>query len=274
MSTDAPAKDVATDLPEASGGGPAKHHRKRSSSLSDFTMLELDRHDDGELELVINEQPEELIQIPTSTLVVLTDTKVLNADDSVLGDVVTDITDFDFTLEDGKFTVRNWAGTKGYSDYIRDGLKYNKKDVKVVMLYESPSSSTDEHTFHNKTKFRFHDWPPPSKTSGKSVVGPCRYGMMNGASFPLFLKDGAPPDGLMEHWAKVVPNFKAPTFVDKITDEDTAYAYLPVEQIRNHVNDPDIHYHLAGKDAIHMMTQKVCRSCYARWCVALAHVQM
>jgi hypothetical protein len=127
------------------------------------------------------------------------------------------------------------------------------------MLYESPSSSTDAHTFHNKTKFRFHDWPPPSKTGGKSVVGPCRYGMMNGDSFPFFLKDGAPPDGLMEHWAKVVPNFKAPTFVDKITDNDTAYAYLPVEQIRNHVNDPDIHYHLAGKDAIHMMTQKVCR---------------
>ena len=61
----------------------------------------------------------------------------------------------------------------------------------------------------------------------------------------------------MDHWKAAVPNFKPPSYVPKITDENTVYAYLPVEQIRNHVNDPDAHYHLAGKDAIHMMTQKV-----------------
>ena len=34
------------------------------------------------------------------------------------------------------------------------------------------------------------------------------------------------------------------------------YAYLPVEQLKHHGNDPDTHFHLAGKDAIHPMTQK------------------
>jgi hypothetical protein len=61
----------------------------------------------------------------------------------------------------------------------------------------------------------------------------------------------------VEHWQSAVPGFVPPSYVDKITDAETVYAYLPVEQIRHHVNDPDIHYHLAGKDAIHLMTQKV-----------------
>ena len=30
-------------------------------------------------------------------------------------------------------------------------------------------------------------------------------------------------------------------------------------QIKNHVNDPDVPYHLAGKDAIHLMTEKTTR---------------
>jgi hypothetical protein len=60
----------------------------------------------------------------------------------------------------------------------------------------------------------------------------------------------------MEHWAAAVPGIPLPHFCSKVTEEDTVYAYLPVEQIKIHVNDPDIHYHLAGKDAIHLMTQK------------------
>jgi hypothetical protein len=126
----------------------------------------------------------------------------------------------------------------------------------IVMLFDSPTSSTSDFAFHNANKFRFHDWPPPSKTGGKSVLGPCRYALMSGNTYPVFLKDGTPPTGLIEHWKDAVPGFVAPTFIDKITDDHTVYAYLPVEQIRHHVNDPDVHYHLAGKDAIHLMTQK------------------
>jgi len=124
------------------------------------------------------------------------------------------------------------------------------------MLFESPTTSSGDFTFQNKNKFRFHDWPPPSKTGGKSVLGPCRYALMNGTSFPVFLKDGTPPAGLVEHWKRSVPGFQEPSYVNTITDAETVYAYLPVEAIRNHVNDPNVHYHLAGKDAIHMMTQK------------------
>ena len=203
--------------------------------------------------------------------------------------------DFD-NLDGYKFQVKNWDGKKHYSDYIAQGLKSKRKEAdkkkaeieaagnhmditansttstsfnsktlsnaasiysdNVVMLFDSPTSSTSDFAFHNANKFRFHDWPPPSKTGGKSVLGPVRYALMSGDTYPVFLKDGAPPEGLMEHWTEAVPGFVPPTFVDKITDEDTVYAYLPVEQIRHHVNDPDVHYHLAGKDAIHLMTQK------------------
>jgi hypothetical protein len=62
----------------------------------------------------------------------------------------------------------------------------------------------------------------------------------------------------MEHWAATIPGIadKLPRFVDRIHPEDLVYAYLPVEQIKNHVNNPEVHYHLCGKDAIHLMTQK------------------
>ena len=50
-----------------------------------------------------------------------------------------------------------------------------------------------------------------------------------------------------------------PNFVKVIHPDDLVYAYLPVEQIKNHVNDPDTHYHLVGKDSIVLMTQKTTR---------------
>jgi hypothetical protein len=222
----------------------------------------------------------------------------------LLQDMVHDITEFDFDNLDGyKFQVKDWDGKKHYSDYIAQGLRYKRKDAdkkkaeleaaaenmdvttnstttilsktmsnasniysdNIVMLFDSPTSSTSDFAFHNASKFRFHDWPPPSKTGGKSVLGPCRYALMSGNTYPVFLKDGAPPSGLLEHWSEAVPGFVAPTFIDKITDEHTVYAYLPVEQIRHHVNDPDVHYHLAGKDAIHLMTQKVCLYYTREW---------
>jgi hypothetical protein len=327
--------------PESSIGLPptpnsASRHRKNSSSLSDLSMLELDRTgDDGLMELIVHDVDQAACTtIPVASLIVVTDTSqlekptaveptttggaatatappTLEHHHSILQDMMHDWSDFgDFTLSEGEFRVKNWDGKKGYSDYIQQGLRFKAKQAaekvkaeavaaaansqattataingtsnneshaaaaaaasgppvpvvpsveNVVMLFESPSSCTADFTFQNLTKFRFHDWPPPSKTGGKSVLGPCRYALMNGTSYPVFLKDGVPPVGLVEHWQSSVPGFVPPSYVDKITDAETVYAYLPVEQIRHHVNDPDIHYHLAGKDAIHLMTQKVSR---------------
>jgi predicted ATP-grasp superfamily ATP-dependent carboligase len=63
----------------------------------------------------------------------------------------------------------------------------------------------------------------------------------------------------MEHWKETVPGFVEPSFVHEVSKDDTVYAYLPVEKQEHHVNDPAVHYHLAGKDAIHLMTQKTTR---------------
>jgi ATP-grasp domain len=88
------------------------------------------------------------------------------------------------------------------------------------------------------------------------MLGPCRYALMTGDVFPVFLRDAVPPEGLLEHWSKTVPGSVMPKFVSTIKSDDLVYAYLPVEQIQKHLNDPVIHYHLAGKDSIVLMTQK------------------
>jgi len=155
--------------------------------------------------------------------------------------------------------VRWWDRKKKYSDMIQDGLKFkNVETSRIVMLFESPSSSTDGTSFFNSGAFKFHDWPPPKILGGKIILGPCRYASMSGPAYPVYMRQEV-PSGLFEHWGEVLPGFQAPSVVHEITDDDTVYAYLPVESIKNHVNDPNVHFHLVGKDAIHLMTQKTTR---------------
>ena len=47
-------------------------------------------------------------------------------------------------------TVKEWDGTKLFSDYIKAGMEYNNNNSdKAVMLFESPSSSAINTSFHN-----------------------------------------------------------------------------------------------------------------------------
>ena len=225
--------------------------KEASEALEEMNLYEVL---EGEVKVL---DPAEEKTLPISSLAVFAEPEVVKEQ------LEQPIDEFDFH-EDGTFKVSNWAGKRFYSDYIKAGIEYKqKKDPEykpnpVVMLFESPGSSTTESSFHNASKFRFHDWPPPKQTKSKGIMGPCRYSCMNGGAFPVFLKFGGTPDGLMEHWKEAIPDFSEPSFVPKIdTDENTVYAYLPVEQLKHHVNDPDTHYHLAGKNAIHLMTQKV-----------------
>lgn len=154
------------------------------------------------------------------------------------------------------FRIKQWDRKTLYSDFIQEGLRYLKKqDSNVVMLFESPSTAATDSTFHNGGAYKMHDYPPSSSAS-KGVLGPCRYSVMNGNTFASFLKDGTPPAGLLEHWRKYIPGFVEPKFCPEIDDNTLVYAYLPCESIKNHINDPHIHYHLVGKDAIHLMTEK------------------
>ena len=175
--------------------------------------------------------------------------------------VVSSVSDFELTTATTPPSLRLqfWDKKSGYSDYIREGLRYlgrcGDESSEVVMLFESPSSSRADSTFFNCQVYKFHDYPPCSSLT-KAVLGPCRYALMNGSSYPAFLANGAPPSGLMEHWEATVPGFVRPRFVSEITESTRAYAYLPCESIQNHVNDPHVHYHMAGKDALHLMTKK------------------
>lgn len=142
---------------------------------------------------------------------------------------------------DDAFLVEEWDLQKGLSDLIMDGLCYKGvKDKNVIMLFESPSSfSFLDASFVNQNNYKFNDWPPPKSALTKTVLGPCRYASMNGMSLPVYLKDGNPPTGLEEHWAQAIPDHQRPFFVSEIRETDIVYAYLPAEQLRQHLNDPD-----------------------------------
>eukprot|EP00538_Stauroneis_constricta_P002428 CAMPEP_0119551690 /NCGR_PEP_ID=MMETSP1352-20130426/4877_1 /TAXON_ID=265584 /ORGANISM="Stauroneis constricta, Strain CCMP1120" /LENGTH=482 /DNA_ID=CAMNT_0007597791 /DNA_START=309 /DNA_END=1757 /DNA_ORIENTATION=+ len=153
----------------------------------------------------------------------------------------------------GPYRCKDWCGKKHYSDFIKEGLQSQGRPADhVIMLFESPSTCNAESSFFNNSVFPVHDYPP-APTFYKTVLAPCRYTIMNGGTYPSFLQAEA-PEGLMEHWERRVPGFEKPTFVKELNDDATVYAYLPLEHVRKHLNDPHVHYHLAGKAAIHLMT--------------------
>lgn len=152
--------------------------------------------------------------------------------------------------------VRNWDKSTRFADFVRDGLRYQKRDdTNVVMLFESPSTANSESSFYNCQVYKFHDYPPMSNAY-KTMIGPCRYSCMNGATYPSYLEAGSPPRALLDHWQDVIPGYEEPRFVAQLPPEAQVYAYLPCESILNHINDPHVHYHLAGKDALHLISDK------------------
>jgi hypothetical protein len=80
--------------------------------------------------------------------------------------------------------------------------------------------------------------------------------MMNGNAYPSYLDSNVVPSGLLQHWQTYIPGFVQPRFTNTITDQDIVYAYLPVEHIKHHLNHPHTHYHISGKDALPLMTDK------------------
>lgn len=182
-----------------------------------------------------------------------TEIRTVTTADNESSSIISSVSDPEFGTV---FRVKPWDKMTRFADYIADGLRYLKKDDKsVVMLYESPSSANSESTFFNCQVYKFHDYPPASNPY-KTMLGPCRYSLMNGTTYPSYLQAGAPPSGLFEHWTEVVPGFERPEFIDHLPTDAQIYAYLPCEAIMNHVNDPYVHYHLAGKDALHLMTKR------------------
>ena len=252
-------------------------------SLEELTVLEVDRPSESEAvlkEVDTSTHNDSTFDLPEGSFVILTETELFNKQQEVVIEStgndndgtgrsrassfsVASLSDLDFVLGEAPFQVKNWDGHKKYSDMILEGQLYKQKHGhpetpinNIVMLFESPSTSTEDTSFYNSKKFRFHDWPPLKSGRPKGVLGPCRYALMNGNAYPVFLRED-PPVGLLDHWRKSVPGYVEPTFVKTIDRENqTVYAYLPVESIPNHVNDPGVHYHMAGKDAIHLMTQK------------------
>ena len=258
-------------------------------SMEDVTVLEVDRPSESEAvlkEVDTSNIHDTTFDLPEGSFVILTETELFNKD---MHDFVADesednnpggkaqrsrtssfsvasLSELDFSSSEASFQVKNWDGVKKYSDFILEGQIYKQKHGypetrinNVVMLFESPSTSTAGTSFYNKDKFKFHDWPPLKSSRAKGVLGPGRYACMNGNSYPVFLREDPPP-GLLDHWRQTIPGYVEPTFIQKIDLENqTVYAYLPVESIPHHVNDPGVHYHMAGKDAIHLMTQKTTR---------------
>jgi hypothetical protein len=161
---------------------------------------------------------------------------------------------------DAPLEVKPWCGKKFYSDHIREGLAYlNKPTGKVLMLYEAPSSYNTNTSFFNSPScvFNYHDYPA-SPVANKTTLSPLKYSVMTGSAYPCYLAGGAPPAGLAEHWQATIPNFAAPSFTETIEADALVNAYLPIDNLPldQHVNTPHTHYHMAGKDALHLMTSR------------------
>jgi hypothetical protein len=152
---------------------------------------------------------------------------------------------------DTSSVIRPWNNRTLFSDFVQDGLRSSRGDERICMVFENPSCSPQEATFFNGNTFKFHEFPP-SPPLYKAVLTPCRYSMMNGNVYPSYLQGGIPPLGLVEHWKATIPGFVEPVFVPEIPTEGKVYAYLPMESVTNYVNDPHVHYHLCGKDALHL----------------------
>jgi ATP-grasp domain len=160
----------------------------------------------------------------------------------------------------GSGEIRNWTDNKYFSELIDDGLKFLGQSAnEVIMIYECPSSSGRDTSFFNAEKYRIHDFPP-TLYAYKVVLRPIRYSSMNGNTHPSFLAVDCPVK-IIEHWEKYIPNFCRPSFVNSIPPTAKVNAYLPMEKTPHHlhINNPDIHYFLAGKDAINLMTESAPR---------------
>jgi len=190
--------------------------------VSESAIEKLQRHERSDVDGLSMESPPDSPGHPVKNIVIvnglgkhipdspsLTETLPTTENDSLisgLSDERTRVT---------SIVVKQWDGIKHYSDFILDGLRFRKEDASnVVMLFESPSSSDRATSFFNGQVYKFHDFPP-EPTIYKSVLAPCRYSVVNGNTFPSYLRDPA-PEGLMEHWRKFVPGFVEPTFVREI----------------------------------------------------------
>ena len=152
--------------------------------------------------------------------------------------------------------VKAWCGKKYYSDLVKESMQYlgNQIEEHVVMVYESPSYETPDTSFVNAKQYFFHDSPAGSPIP-RTTLGPQRYAAMTGDAIPVYIKS-PPPAELLQHWKNAIPSYVEPKFVHTLDANNHVYAYLPLEQVEKHVNDPSVHYHLAGKDAIPLMTSK------------------
>jgi hypothetical protein len=134
------------------------------------------------------------------------------------------------------FSVVPWDRKALISELVQQGLEYLKQDTSnVVTLYESPSSASRSARFFNHQVYRICDYPPDSALA-RTALGPCRYALIHGTSFGMYLQNGRPPAGLLEHWKDVLPdNFVEPPFVSDIDANSRVYAYAPCESIPNHI---------------------------------------
>lgn len=122
---------------DAPTGAPPGGHHRTTSSLGDFTMLEIDRGDDN-VTHIKEQEVEEGTVIPQNGLLLFTDADHLKQEDTVEHKLVENWEEWDFDDDDGQFNVKDWDGKLCYSDLIAKGMKYVKRgQEKVIMLFVS-----------------------------------------------------------------------------------------------------------------------------------------
>jgi hypothetical protein len=164
----------------------------------------------------------------------------------------------------------SWDRRTLLSDFVREAVQYKGGSSAdgVIMVFERPSSLDKNAHFYNHQAFKACEYPAVlTKTTmpqERTILEPLCCCMMNGASYPVFLSCHPLPTYialLTKHWQDTFEHFfywTPPRFTGAIHDEDRAYCVGPCESVRHHVNDPFVHFHLSGLDAIHLMAPKHC----------------
>jgi hypothetical protein len=136
------------------------HRTTPSSTLEDFTMLEVDfRPPDKESKegaVIVNEiDPVESSVIPRESLVVVAESDVIHGTGNHRRERLLSLSEIDF--EFSKIKIRNWDRKTFYSDYIKTGLEYTqKKTENTIMLFESEDAKKNINRFKFLSKCITH----------------------------------------------------------------------------------------------------------------------
>ena len=107
------------------------------------------------------------------------------------------------------YLADNKATISGASPFV-----HHAKGRPCILIFESPSTSSQDTSFYNGDKYLVHDYPSAPRQYW-SRMRPVRYSAVGGDVLPVFM-DEEPSKALLEHWSSAIPDFVRPTYTTDV----------------------------------------------------------